>query len=981
MEAFANFVIRHRKAILLLSVVVTVVSAALMTRLTIDTNFANYLSPTDPVIVRSKEVGNAFGANYTAMVLIESKDAFAPEVLNGISRLSKAYKQTEGVVSVISLTSIVDVKKTDSGLEVSDLIPNEAVLDDPTALAALRQYTLGKSTYANFLVSPDGRFTAIYVNLAENAAQDVAARALRKATDSLWPPESRPVKISYAGQPMIMNYLDHIVVRDMVVLVPLVVLLLVGILYYSFRTLRGVVLPLVAVLLATVVTFGLMGLTGAPLTLIAAIMPVVLISNGSAYGVHMLNFISLSYDQAHDSEGAVRVALRLVTVPILLSAVTTFIGFMSFVMGLLTVFESFGIYTAIGITAALVFALTFIPAAVCGLKPPKKGARAGEESGSTAAYLNRPLKALADGIYAHQRLALGLIVLIVLGLVPGIFMVKSDFDMLDFFQKDSEPRQADAVMTREFGGTLAYQIHLRGPVKDPVFMGETYRLHKHLRKAIGSPLVNSIADVIADMNASLNGQRVVPPTKGGVESLYLLMDGKSQLNQLVTPAADQALITGRLPNTSSAVIKQNVAAVDALVAQKLRPQLVPLPFDAVPGAKRPELAALVADELLDDLSADLAFAGRTLPDPAALRPALLAAVGQPAPVAALPQDERLKIIAGYLGAEDCDLVLEDQAQRDALAAALAGLDSPTVETLQVRIRETAPAVAEDAEGLKLASTALARLLTDEATRREHERLMGAIVAASAPAGAPSTTLASELRGELARLSAGYWPVTPARFTELAGKAPEAAAIVNIAGAQAGQPMVSTTILERVVDSQIYSLALCLVLVLLVMMVQLKSIRGGLLAMVPIVFTLAANFGLMGYAGITLNIVTALIASLAIGIGIDYTIHTAYRIRTEVAAGGSEREVLERTFMTTGRAVLVNALAVSAGFVVLVASELSPFKTFGGLTALSIAIAAVGSLTVYPVLILALDRRYITPAAPAPAPAAAPQSLPQQGETP
>ena len=113
-------------------------------------------------------------------------------------------------------------------------------------------------------------------------------------------------------------------------------------------------------------------------------------------------------------------------------------------------------------------------------------------------------------------------------------------------------------------------------------------------------------------------------------------------------------------------------------------------------------------------------------------------------------------------------------------------------------------------------------------------------------------------------------------------------------------------------------------------------------------------------GITLNVVTALIASLAIGIGIDYTIHTAYRIRIEVAHGGTQRDVLERVLMSTGRAVLINALSVAAGFLVLVASELTPFRTFGGLSALSIGMAAVGALTIYPVLLMTLDRRYLTP---------------------
>jgi hypothetical protein len=973
MQAFADVVIRHRKAILALAVVASIGAGALMTTLTVDTDFANYLSQADPAIRHSKEVGEAFGSNYTAVVLVESDDSFAPEVLRGIQRLTRGFQDDPGVASVISLTNVVDVRKTEAGLEVADLFPGEAALDDPAALAELRRYTLGKATYQNFLVSADGRFTALYVNIAENARKDVVAKALRARAEALWPAAGRPATLSFAGEPMMMNYLDHIIIRDMTVLVPLVVVLLVGILYLSFRTLRGVLLPLGAVLMATAVTFGLMGLTGTSLTLIAAIMPVVLLSNGSAYGIHMLSFIALNSDHARDSSDAVRAALRLVTVPILMSAITTFIGFMSFVLSVLTLFQTFGIFTAVGIAASLFFALTFIPAAVCSLKLPRTTVSSGGRGATAASFLDRPLVGVAHLLHDHPRTVLAVSLVLVLALVPGIFRLRIDFDMLSFFAEGSEPRRADSVMTREFGGSMNYSVHVRGPVKDPLVLGEMYRLHKHLRQTLGSSAVNSIAEVIADMNDSLNGQRAIPSTRAGVESLYLLMEGKAQLNQLVTPAADQALVTARLPRTSSATTSPTVRAVDDAIATVLRPQLVALPLDAVVPAQRPALAALVVDELLADVAADLAHAGRTLPDAAPLRPLLLAAVGRPPDPGALSVDDRQHLIASYLEAADCDLELEDPALRDRLSRELAALPAPTADTLARQLRTTAPALGDDEEGVRLAVAAIGARLGEEITRREHARLLDAILAASAPPGDAAPALASELRGELSRLDARVWPVTPARYASLVGEPPAADAIVHLSGQQSGQPMVFGTIIDRLGESQVNSLILCLVLVLIVLVIQMRSLRRGAMAMVPILATLAVNFGLMGYLGFTLNLATALIASLAIGIGIDYTIHTAYRLRIEARRGGPLRQVLERVFLTTGRAVLINALAVMGGFLVIVASELIIIKHFGGLSALSIGMAAIGALTIYPVLVITLDRDFLTTTAEPPAPPARAQA--------
>jgi predicted RND superfamily exporter protein len=97
MEAFAHFVLKHRAAILAASALATLASAGLMSRLKVNADFDSYLSPTDPVIVRSRAVGQAFGSNHTAVALIESEDAFAPETLKGIARVSKAYEDLPGV--------------------------------------------------------------------------------------------------------------------------------------------------------------------------------------------------------------------------------------------------------------------------------------------------------------------------------------------------------------------------------------------------------------------------------------------------------------------------------------------------------------------------------------------------------------------------------------------------------------------------------------------------------------------------------------------------------------------------------------------------------------------------------------------------------------------------------------------------------------------------------------------------------------------
>jgi predicted RND superfamily exporter protein len=87
---------------------------------------------------------------------------------------------------------------------------------------------------------------------------------------------------------------------------------------------------------------------------------------------------------------------------------------------------------------------------------------------------------------------------------------------------------------------------------------------------------------------------------------------------------------------------------------------------------------------------------------------------------------------------------------------------------------------------------------------------------------------------------------------------------------------------------------------------------------------------MEFLHVTINIATALIASLAVGIGIDYTIHFIDAFKREYAAGG---DYLYRTFTGTGKAILINAVSVGAGFAVLVLSQFRVFAQLGSLIAL------------------------------------------------
>lgn len=182
---------------------------------------------------------------------------------------------------------------------------------------------------------------------------------------------------------------------------------------------------------------------------------------------------------------------------------------------------------------------------------------------------------------------------------------------------------------------------------------------------------------------------------------------------------------------------------------------------------------------------------------------------------------------------------------------------------------------------------------------------------------------------------------------------------GLEGAMVGSTVLQHRMTTQLVSSQLISLATSVVIAAAIVALLMGSLVAGLIAVVPLVFAIVLNFGMMGFTGMTLNIATAMISSITIGIGIDYAIHFISRYKTEFRLRRDVGEAIVETVATSGQAILFNAVAVIAGFMVLLFSAFSAFKTFGGLISLSMAISAISALTVIPALFALWSPRFLT----------------------
>lgn len=160
-----------------------------------------------------------------------------------------------------------------------------------------------------------------------------------------------------------------------------------------------------------------------------------------------------------------------------------------------------------------------------------------------------------------------------------------------------------------------------------------------------------------------------------------------------------------------------------------------------------------------------------------------------------------------------------------------------------------------------------------------------------------------------------------------------------------------------VMSQISSFATAFVTVFAVIFLVFRSARYGLLAIVPNLFPVLAVFGVMGWLGISLNIATVMVASVALGVVDDDTIHFISRFRRERKGGASINDAIERATIYEGRAALTTAIINTAGFAVLMMSEYRPSAWFGGLLALTMIVAFLAEVFILPAIIVLLSRLF------------------------
>ncbi|OFY61216.1 MAG: hypothetical protein A2Y71_04180 [Bacteroidetes bacterium RBG_13_42_15] len=174
----------------------------------------------------------------------------------------------------------------------------------------------------------------------------------------------------------------------------------------------------------------------------------------------------------------------------------------------------------------------------------------------------------------------------------------------------------------------------------------------------------------------------------------------------------------------------------------------------------------------------------------------------------------------------------------------------------------------------------------------------------------------------------------------------------------GYSLTEKELSQSVATGQTYSLIFAFVMIFILLVIIFRSISAGLLGSLPLFFTVFSIFGLMGWMGIQLNIVTALLSSISIGLGVDYSIHLFWRLISELKTGSSYAGAITAGLGSIGRGITINALSVIVGFSVLFLSAFPVIHSFAFLIVLSMFLCLTGALVLIPSICMLIEPKFL-----------------------
>lgn len=563
---FEKFILRNKLWFIIIPIILTIASVIFMIRIKINSNLESYFPDDLPSKVSSSIVEEHFGNGEPLLLIFESDDILNPESLTRIKNITSDLKMKDYFDDVISLFDMKDIKGEDGTMIVDPLISD--IPRDKNEIETLRNNIINNELAFKNFVSEDFRYSLVLINVNSSADEDSALSAVQEIIDDY--PGIEKTYIN--GMPYMRVEINNKITRDLMILLPLALLIMIAFFYLSFKEFRGVWLPLSVVIISTAVSMAILPLMNWELTLIGVIIPIMMIAIANNYGVHLIVRYQ-EFNAAHPGWNIQQIVLKSVNVlkkPILLTGLTTIVGIFGLVLHILIPAQQIGIIGAIGIGLALVLSLTFVPALLAGLK---KGKIHNEFLKEKNGVLGKILEKIAVFITKSPRtiIAIFTFILLIFGLLINFLKIAPDNDKV--LPKNHPYNQSISIANEHFGGTKFLSVMFEGNIQDPELLKRIDNYEGEIKKIEGTGSVSSITTVIKMISKALNdkgteGYNTIPETQDAVAQYLLLysMNGAPEdLEQFVNFDYTRALMNIQFHATSMKQLNNVIDKVNNLV--------------------------------------------------------------------------------------------------------------------------------------------------------------------------------------------------------------------------------------------------------------------------------------------------------------------------------------------------------------------------------------------------------------------------------
>ena len=260
-----------------------------------------------------------------------------------------------------------------------------------------------------------------------------------------------------AGRPVIEVSSGLEALSDLKIMIPMLLAVIALMLFIVFRTARGVLLPMVVMSASIIWTMGIMALLDVPMYTISTMLPVILVAVGVGDGIHIMShyYDNVLTDPHREGGVIIQEVLNDLGPPLIITSLTTAIGFLSLWFAEMPPFKIFGLFTVLGILLCWFLSVTFIPAVLTLVKPKVGGYLQKRRSIRVRDEQNHLVKMLVlwgNRVVERNNIFAGLVGVVVVVSAMGASMLYINSSWMDDFREDSDVYVANNLVNEKFSG-------------------------------------------------------------------------------------------------------------------------------------------------------------------------------------------------------------------------------------------------------------------------------------------------------------------------------------------------------------------------------------------------------------------------------------------------------------------------------------------------------------------------------------------------